>query len=103
MRNDRLKALREKKGITQDDLAELAGLSLRHLQRCEGGTSDPTADKIAQIARVLDTSADYLLGLIDDPLPYAQYHADLNTQEKQVISAWRRGDIAEAIKVIVSE
>lgn len=103
MRSDRLKELRIKNGYTQGDLADLVNVGLRQIQRYEKGETEPPASMVAQIALALGTSADYLVGLIDDPTPYAQVHSDLTAREKQAISAWRRGDIGEAIKVMVSE
>jgi len=61
----------------------------------------PLSDAIARIAQALNTSTDYLLGLIDDPTPYT-VNIDLSPTEEAIIAAWRRGDRLEAIKVIAN-
>ncbi|MBR3087321.1 MAG: helix-turn-helix transcriptional regulator [Kiritimatiellae bacterium] len=38
----------------------------------KSGTAAPQLHKVAAICRALDVSADYLLGLIDEPLPYVR-------------------------------
>ena len=103
MQSDRLKNLREKIGYTQSDLADLVKVGLRQIQRYEKGETDPPANTLEMIARVLETSSDFLLGLSDNPTPYALQESELTEKERLVIGAWRRGEIVEAIKVIVSE
>jgi transcriptional regulator with XRE-family HTH domain len=59
---DRIKRLREEKGLTQQELANLIGLDNRNsLSRYENGTRVPNPDIIIKLARVLDTTSDYLI------------------------------------------
>lgn len=57
----RIKAAREKKGITQERLAEIVGLSPMHVSVIERGTKPPKLETLVNIANALDVSADSLL------------------------------------------
>jgi XRE family transcriptional regulator, regulator of sulfur utilization len=50
----KIKALRSKKGLTQDELAELAGLNRVHLYRVENGKQSLTLRSMKIIADALD-------------------------------------------------
>ncbi len=63
----RLKALRKGKNEKQDDLALLLGVGKSHVSEMERGNRTTTAEKIAMICEHYRISADYLLGLSDDP------------------------------------
>lgn len=102
MNGSRLRETRELKGLTQSELSERANLGEKEIWRYENGKSTPSADTVAQIARVLEVSTDFLLGLVDDPDPDLS-SSDLRPVERAAISAWRRGDKLEAIKAIVGE
>jgi transcriptional regulator with XRE-family HTH domain len=49
-----IRQLRQKKGITQEDLAARTELSVRTIQRIEGGEVDPRAYTLQAIANALD-------------------------------------------------
>jgi transcriptional regulator with XRE-family HTH domain len=58
---DKLKALRKQKGYSLDELARLSGASKSYLWELENRDDrKPSAEKLADIARVLDTTTDYL-------------------------------------------
>lgn len=50
----RIKELRNKKGITQYQLAEMAGIDPKHMSHIETGRSFPKADLIEKFANALD-------------------------------------------------
>jgi transcriptional regulator with XRE-family HTH domain len=52
----RIKKIREKKGISQDKLADQAGLNRVHLYRLEGGKQSMTLRTLKLIADALDVS-----------------------------------------------
>ena len=60
--NERLKELREKSNLTQEQLAKSSGVSSRMIQRYEYGTSRPRLDAAEKIAKALNVTADELLG-----------------------------------------
>lgn len=50
----RIKELRNKKGITQYQLAEMVGIDPKHMSHIETGRSFPKADLIEKFAQALD-------------------------------------------------
>ena len=65
----RLREIRKGKKETQDDLAGLLGVGKSHISEMERGNRTTTAEKLALICEHYGVSADYLLGLSDDPQP----------------------------------
>ena len=57
----RIKAARENKRLTQEQLAELVDLSPMHVSVIERGVKLPKLETLINIANVLDVSADVLL------------------------------------------
>jgi len=49
----RLKALRERKGLTQEALAKKAGVSRAYLARMEMGRHDPPLSRLRKLAKAL--------------------------------------------------
>lgn len=58
-----LKACRKGKRISQAELAAQLGVSQQAVGKWESGKSSPDPDTVARIAELLNTTADYLLGL----------------------------------------
>ena len=65
----RLKEVRKNNRETQDDLALILDVGKSHISEMERGNRTTTAEKIALICQHYRVSADYLLGLSDDPKP----------------------------------
>ena len=66
---ERIKQLREKRGLSQRALAKAIGVSQAIVQRWEGGARDPNQMAIAnakRLARCLGVSIDYLVGMYED-------------------------------------
>ena len=57
--------LRTQSGMTQDDLAGLAEIDRRHVQRIEAGTANPGIDVICRLRQALQASWDDLLQGLD--------------------------------------
>ena len=66
---DRLdaKAATARSGYSAKDLAEEVGVSGAAVSRYLNGEREPSAGILARIAKVLNTTVDYLQGLTDDP------------------------------------
>jgi len=57
-----IKRYRDKKGISQDKLSKLAGVTLHTITKIESGaTADPRIDTIKNIAIALDVKVDDLI------------------------------------------
>lgn len=62
---DRIKNLREKKGITQSELAKLLGITRSSVNAWEMGISVPSTQYLVELANTFHISTDYILGLED--------------------------------------
>jgi len=58
----RLRALRDKRGWSQEELAKRAGISRGYLARLETGRHDPTLTMIEKLAKALNVPVTELLG-----------------------------------------
>lgn len=63
---DRLKEEREKKGLSQVELADRLGISKQTIYKYERGIALPSVDTLLDIANILDCSMDYLFGRTDN-------------------------------------
>jgi transcriptional regulator with XRE-family HTH domain len=63
-----LKEARLKKGLTQKELAELIGKSKVSITHYENGQRDPSISDLKKLCKALDTSSDYLIGLLDEDI-----------------------------------
>ena len=57
----RIKAARQKAGLTQEKLAEIIDVSVVHISNMESGTGNPSLNTLVNIANVLGVSTDELL------------------------------------------
>ncbi len=57
----RIRASREKKFLTQEQLGEMCSLSTAHIGHIERGTRIPSVDTLCVISQALDVSLDNLL------------------------------------------
>ena len=69
LNTDRLRACRERMGISKLEAAKRMQLSQPAYLRYEAGTRTPSLQTLAVIANVLNTSSEYLTDRSDDPLP----------------------------------
>lgn len=58
-----LKECRKKQGVSQAELAARLGVTQQAVGKWESGKSSPDPSTVARIAELLNTTADYLLGL----------------------------------------
>lgn len=65
MIDQKIKLLREKKGITQTELAKQLGITRSGVNAWEMGISTPSTHYIILLAKYFNVSSDYLLGLTD--------------------------------------
>lgn len=100
MRRERLRELRGKMGLSQEALARQIDIGNLQIWRYENGDNEPSSEILSRLAKALDTSADYLLGLTDDPLPFSVRDI-LSPDEQAVIEALRQGDKFQAIRIII--
>jgi transcriptional regulator with XRE-family HTH domain len=62
----RLKLIRESEGVTQKQLADHLGVTIRTIVNYENDSREPKFVQLVAIARYFNVGIDYLLGLHDD-------------------------------------
>ena len=58
---DRIQTLRQSKGMSQEQLADAAGVSRQAVSKWESEQSIPDLDKIVVLSEIFDVTTDYLL------------------------------------------
>lgn len=87
---ENLKKLREEKRISQVRLSIEIGVAQETISAYERGKAVPTCENLLKIAKFLNTSTDYLLGLTDMKLPYNKITIDkLSTEEFDIVNKYR--------------
>ncbi len=86
---NRIKAAREKTGITQEELAENVGISRAAVARYESGEIEPKIKNLVAIATRLNVTTDYLLGL--------------EIQQKDPLTKDLSEEAIKALEVFISE
>lgn len=64
--NERLKILRNEKGLTQEEAAGTLGFNYRHYQRLESDGHLPNYKSLLQVANFFEVSVDWLMGRTDE-------------------------------------
>ena len=62
-----MRDLRETRGYTQTDIAKVLGTTQQVYSRYENGDNEMPIRHLVTLCKFYHISADYLLGLIDDP------------------------------------
>jgi len=101
MRKDRLHEWIYKRDLNPAAIAEIMSVSERQIWRWLKGDSDPSSNMVKQLAELLNVSADFLLGLSDDPSPHMRVD-NMTEDERAVVAAMRRGDDKTAMKIIAN-
>ncbi|WP_199756399.1 helix-turn-helix domain-containing protein [Corallococcus sp. AB032C] len=65
----RLREVRKKRGLTLQEIADKLGVARSTYAGYESDYRQPPLEILVQIADILKTSTDYLLGLTDNPYP----------------------------------
>ena len=58
---DRIQTLRKSKGMSQEELADAAGVSRQAVSKWESEQSTPDIDKVIILSEIFDVTTDYLL------------------------------------------
>ncbi len=98
LRGDRLRDSREAKGLKQREFARLSGVTEFQISRYENGKSEATTTTLEIMARHLEVSADYLLGLVDEPDRY--FGQAVFPRYQKLIAAYEAGDAAALVALV---
>ena len=63
---ERLRSAREKRGLSQGELAKRAGFQASAISHFETGSRKPSFDNLRRLADALEVTTDYLLGRVTD-------------------------------------
>lgn len=81
----RLKDLREDKDLTQENLAKKLNMKREQYRRYETGINEIKASHIIMFAKFYNVSADYILGLTNEPTNKWNIKNQLNINGKNKI------------------
>lgn len=65
----RFKILREDRDLSQAEIARVIQTTQQQYSKIETGQSDISGEKLKLLAAYYNVSADYILGLVNDPRP----------------------------------
>ena len=88
---ERLRRLRIKRRLTQQQIADLLGIAVQNYGVYERGRYAPKEQRLRQLAEILETTEDYLLGRTDDPAQVTK--ENLSADERELLRAYRSGDL----------
>lgn len=66
---ERIRELRLKRNFKQDEIAEKLGMKRSNFSSYETGRTIPPSNVLSELATILNTSSDYLLGKTENPDP----------------------------------
>lgn len=86
-----LKYLRTRHGISQQQLADLVGISQQSVNKYENHNIEPDIRTLIAFAEIFHTSVDFLIGHTDiDHVIEPVQQWDLNRDETRLLQAYRR-------------
>ena len=104
-RPDRLLALRKARGLTQEDVAvsvkAIGGKA--QISKYEKGHITPSSQMVYALAEYLECSADYLLGMADEPHSTANQAIELSPLELRIINLLRAGKLREMLEIAIKD
>ena len=80
---DKIRLLREQRGLTQTDLAKTLGISRSAVNSWEMSLSLPSLTNIVELAKIFHVSTDFLLSVSDKLLLDI---TDLSSDEKEIVT-----------------
>lgn len=87
-KGDRIRALRELKGITQDELAKRLETTKQTISKYENNiVTNIPSDKVESMAEIFDTTPDYILGW--DKFPTAKHEARLHKDLQPITRTYK--------------
>jgi transcriptional regulator with XRE-family HTH domain len=103
----RIATLRAKKKLTQNELADLTGISRSRLSLYEIDKREPDADTIKQIAVFFGITTDYLLGITDDPTAPTEtakhtIHEAIS-DDKELLEFWTELEQRDDLKLLFKQ
>lgn len=86
---DKIKNLREKSNMSREELADKLRIKYQTLAKYETNDREPDFKTLSQIALVLETSIDYLLGNVEKNFTKKTQQNDLSDEEVEHLKKYR--------------
>lgn len=103
---ENLKKLRLETGLSQQQLADVIGVSQQSINKYENHGVEPDIATLIALAECFDTSVDYLIGNTEIRRKYeVVYPSDLNSKEKELIESYRKATLKDKqiINLVLSD
>ena len=97
----RIKAARERKHMTQEDLAAAVDYSVDHMSVIERGVKPPKLDRLIAIANVLGVGTDYLLQ--EDLDAASLLHASEISEKIKALPPERQRKVLKVLDTLIDE
>ena|SRR5215207_2995546 len=98
-RGERLRQRRAKLGMTQRDVARSIGMTINQVSRYEKGEAEPGSVALSAISRVLNVSADWLLGHVDAPDDVAE--SGMSEKDRTLLRLVHQGETLAAVRLVL--
>lgn len=98
MFSQRLKYLRKEKKLTQNDMAELLGITRQGYAKYESGSGEPDIKAIDKLANFFNVTTDYLLGRSDIKNPEKMTNEGISNADYEKLTAYQK----EVVDFIIS-
>jgi transcriptional regulator with XRE-family HTH domain len=96
---DRLRRERENRGFTQVELGTRIGTGPNQISRYENGQADPSLFQLKRLAKELQVTTDYLLGLVDHKDEHIQ-EPELSLNERKFLTALRQKRLVTLLRML---
>ena len=84
----RMQRLREEDGMTQEGLGEKLGVSQGTVSQWESGKRAPGGEAVKAMAELFDTTADFILGIVDEEIKLVPYFREMKEDEELLMQAY---------------
>lgn len=81
---ERMRLLRNEKGMSQKEISALLGITQQSYSNYESGNREPSLSMLTTIARFHNVSVDFLLGLTDEKSPIPE-GIELNKTQIEIV------------------
>jgi len=99
---NRIRSLRNEKGLTQSDLAKLLNVSDRTIGYYENGQRDPDTSSLKILSEYFEVSVDFLLGLTEFRTPADRISQAIGA-DKELLTFWEETKDRENVQLLFKQ
>lgn len=98
---NKIKTLAKQKGIKQGYLCDQLGKHFSYLNDIEKGKTSMSVDSVEKVAKLLDTSVEYLTDITDDPSPKKKEPVEaLDEVDAEVLAILRGMSVEDKLELL---